>query len=64
MEEKKIKQFFNNVIYLSCWQDHLKHFLENYRLTRESGNDAYSRGRKGAWGSCYLRYFDVLRTNM
>ena len=37
----------------------LKHFLENYRFCRKSGNDAYRRGR-----SCYSDYYDALRTKI
>ena len=56
----QIKRFFKNVIYLFYCQGHLKHFLENYRLCRKSGNDAYSR----EWGTCYLRQYDALSTKI
>ena len=37
------RRFFKDVIQLFCRQGHLKHFLENYRFCRKSGNYAYSR---------------------
>ena len=37
----QIKRFF------FCCQGNLKHFLENYRFCRKSGNDAYSKRWRG-----------------
>ena len=44
----------------SYCQEHLKHFLENCQFYQKSGNGAYNT----RWGSCYLHYYDVLRTKM
>ena len=57
----EIRRFFKDVIYLFCFQKHLKQFLENYRLYRKSGDDVYSRGYGG---SCYLRHFFRLHTKI
>ena len=32
---------FKDVIYIFCYQEHLKHFLENYVFCQKSGNDTH-----------------------
>ena len=53
----QIKRFF------FCCQGNLKHFLENYRFCRKSGNDAYSK-RWRCHAICVNMTHDALRTKI
>ena len=54
-------RFFKDVIYLSCYQGHLKRF---FKKTIDFVENLEMTHIVGAGGSCYLRHCDALRTKI